>query len=146
MPHHPPPRRRSRAFTLIELLVVILILAVLAAMIVPRVVNRSSDAKRAAARSDLSALGRSIEQFRLDVGRYPTQEEGLEALRSAPADATGWRGPYLTKPIPVDPWGYDYVYEYPGVDGDDSYVLLSLGSDGADGGTGEAEDIVESGD
>ncbi|MCC6403138.1 MAG: type II secretion system major pseudopilin GspG [Fimbriimonadaceae bacterium] len=142
--HHQPQGRKG--FTLIELLVVILILAVLAALIVPRVVNRSSDAKRAAARSDLAALGRSIEQFRLDVGRYPTQEEGLEALRTSPGDTSGWRGPYLTKPIPADPWGYDYVYEFPGVDGDDSYVLLSLGSDGADGGTGEAEDIVESGE
>lgn len=136
-------RKNRRGFTLIELLVVILILAILAAMIVPRVVGRTDDAKRAKALSDLSALSSALSQFRLDVGRYPTTEEGLESLRSAPADASGYRGPYTTKSIPLDPWGFDYVYEFPGSDGDDSYILASYGSDGAEGGEGNALDIIE---
>lgn len=135
-----------RAFTLIELLVVILILAILAAMIVPRIVNRTSDAKQAKALADLANLSKMIETFRLDCDRYPSTEEGLNALRTAPADVTGWRGPYTQRPIPPDPWGNDYVYEYPGPDGDESYVLLSYGSDGAPGGTGDATDIIESGE
>ena len=139
------PRVR-RAFTLIELLVVILILAILAALIVPRLITRAGDAKVAAARSNLAAMGRLLETFRLDAGRYPTTEEGLQALREAPADAEGWKGPYMTRPIPLDPWNNEFVYEYPGVDGDDSYLLYSYGSDGVEGGTGEAEDIVESGE
>ncbi|MBL8047251.1 MAG: type II secretion system major pseudopilin GspG [Chthonomonas sp.] len=136
-------RNRRRGFTLIELLVVILILAILAAMIVPRVVGRTDDAKRAKALSDLSALSSALSQFRLDVGRYPTTEEGLESLRSAPSDATGYRGPYTTKSIPLDPWGFEYEYEYPGSAGDDSYLLMSFGQDGAEGGEGNASDIVE---
>ena len=138
--------RNKSAFTLIELLVVILILAVLAAMIVPRLVGRAGDAKKAAARSDLATMGRLLEGFRIDVGRYPTNDEGLDVLRTAPSDTENWKGPYTTKPIPNDPWGIPYVYEYPGADGDDSYILLSFGKDGAEGGTGESEDIIESGE
>ena len=85
-------RRIRKGFTLIELLVVILILAILAAMIVPRDMTRPDDAKRAKAASDLAALSSSLNQFRLDVGRFPTTEEGLESLRTAPSDANGWRG------------------------------------------------------
>lgn len=135
--------RRLRGFTLIELLVVILILAILAALIVPRVVGRTDDAKRAKAATDISTLSGLLQQFRLDTGRYPTTEEGLTALRQAPADIQNWRGPYSTKAIPADPWGYEYVYEYPGPTGDDSFLLMSFGGDGAEGGEGANEDIVE---
>lgn len=134
------PRRRS-AFTLIELLVVILILAILAALILPRVYGRVGDAKRAKAASDIAALSNALNNFRLDCDRFPTADEGLEALRQAPGDLRGWRGPYIEKPIPPDPWGNEYVYDYPGSTGDDSFFLISYGSDGAPGGEGDASDV-----
>lgn len=133
------PRRRG--FTLIELLVVILILAILAALIVPKVINRTSDAKRAKAASDIAALTTAINQFRLDCDRFPSTDEGLEALRADPGETRGWRGPYLEKALPPDPWGNPYVYETPGDSGDDSFALISLGADGAPGGDGDASDI-----
>ncbi|MFZ4508341.1 MAG: type II secretion system major pseudopilin GspG [Fimbriimonas sp.] len=135
--------RRSSAFTLIELLVVILILAILAALIVPGVINRTGDAKRAKAASDISTLGGMLQTFRLDTGRYPTTEEGLSALRTPPSDVQNWKGPYSQKPISPDPWGNEYIYEYPGSTGDDSYTIISYGSDGQPGGTGEAIDVTE---
>lgn len=140
--------RKLKAFTLIELLVVIMIIAILAAMIVPRIISRQAEAKIGAARSDLVNLRKMLDTYRLDVGYYPTSDEGLEALRTQPADANGWKGPYVTKPIPLDPWGREYIYDWPGPDGDDSFVLLSYGSDGNPGGVEdtEAADIIESGE
>lgn len=132
-----------KGFTLIELMVVILILAVLAALIVPKVTGRSGEAKRAKAASDISTLSNLIQQFKVDTDRYPTTEEGLNALRQQPSDSPMWKGPYSTKPIPPDPWGYDYVYIYPGNNGDDSYILKSYGADGAEGGEGDNADISE---
>lgn len=133
--------RKTKGFTLIELLVVILIIATLAAMIVPRLVGRADDAKRAAAQGDLKILSGLLETFRLDVERYPTTEEGLDALRYEPDDAEGWKGPYTNKDIPMDPWGEPYIYENTG---DDFYFLGSFGSDRSPEGEGTAEDIVES--
>ncbi|HCE00822.1 MAG TPA: type II secretion system protein GspG [Armatimonadetes bacterium] len=135
--------RTRRAFTLIELLVVILILAILASLIVPRVVGRTSDAKRAKAASDLRTLSDLLQQYHLDTDTYPTTEEGLQALRVQPPGVNNWRGPYTTKEIPLDPWGNEYVYEYPGPNGENSYLLMSYGADGAPGGEGDAADIVE---
>lgn len=132
---------KRRGFTLIELLVVILILAILAALIVPRVVGRTSDAKRAKAASDIATLSGALETFRLDCGRFPTTEEGLEALRNSPAEVQNWKGPYLQKAIPPDPWQSPYVYEYPGAGGEDTYTLMSYGADGQPGGEGDASDI-----
>lgn len=126
-----------------ELLVVILILAILAAMIVPRVFGRSGDAKRAKAASDIAQLSSQLQAFRVDTDRFPSTEEGLDALRTPPSDIRNWRGPYVTKAIPTDPWGNAYFYEYPGAGGEDTFVLKSYGSDGAPGGENEAEDIVE---
>ncbi|GMV88396.1 MAG: type II secretion system protein GspG [Chthonomonas sp.] len=136
----PDMKTRKRGFTLIELLVVILILAILAAAVVPRIIGRTDDAKRAKALQDITQLGAAMQQFRLDVGRYPTTEEGTEALRTQPSDADGWRGPYVEKAIPLDPWGFPYIYEYPGAD-DDSFIIESYGQDGNPGGEGNAADI-----
>ena len=137
------PIRRRRGFTLIELIVVMLILAILAALIVPRVIGRSDDAKRAKAATDLSRLAGLLQQFRLDVGRYPSTEEGLMALRTPPSDVSNWKGPYTEKGIPPDPWGFEYIYEFPGPDGDDSFLLMSFGQDGAEGGEGNNADIIK---
>src|SRR5512141_2067264 len=102
---------KRRGFTLVELMVVVLIIAALAALIVPRVIGRQADAYRAKAAADIAQLDSALQQFRLDNDRYPTTEEGLNALRTAPQDVRNWRGPYLQKPLPPDPWGFPYVYE-----------------------------------
>lgn len=133
-------RNRRKAFTLIELLVVILILAILAALIVPRVVGRTDDAKRAKAAADIQTLRSAITAFKVDTDRFPETEEGLQALREEPADARNWRGPYLDRAIPTDPWGNEYVYEY---NGSDDFTLMSFGADGAPGGEGNNSDIGE---
>jgi general secretion pathway protein G len=135
--------RRRRAFTLIEMLVVVLILAILAALIVPRVVNRTGDAKRAKAASDIATLSSLLQQYRIDNDSFPSTEQGLSALRVQPTDATNWRGPYTSKDISADPWGNEYVYESPGANGED-YVITSYGSDGAPGGEGDAADLDSS--
>jgi len=135
--------RRKRGFTLIELMVVILIIAILAALVVPKVIGRTSDAKIAKAKADISTLAGSINAFRLDTGRYPTTEEGLQSLRLQPSDVNNWKGPYITKDVSADPWGNPYEYEYPGQSGAESFSLRSYGSDGQQGGDGEAADVSE---
>jgi general secretion pathway protein G len=133
-----------RGFTLIELMVVILILAILAALIVPRVIGRTGQAKVAKAQADVTTLIDAVQAFRLDNDRYPTTEEGLEALRTAPADAPNWKGPYLQRAIPMDPWQHPYEYQYPGATGD-MPTIISYGADGAQGGDGENKDINSDG-
>ena len=137
----PNPSRARRAFTLIELLVVILILSILAALIIPRLVGRTSDAKIAKARSDIATISSLLQQYRMDNDRYPTTEQGLAALRVRPPDAPNWKGPYTTKDVPLDPWGNPYVYQTPGPDGQD-FLITSYGADGAPGGDGDAADIT----
>src|SRR5437773_264982 len=132
--------RTQSAFTLIELLVVILILAILAALIVPRVVGRTSDAKRAKAASDIATLSSLLQQYPIDNDKCPTTEQGLSALPVQPSDSTNWEGPYASKDLPTDPWGSEYVYESTGPNGSD-FIIESYGSDGAPGGEGEASDI-----
>jgi general secretion pathway protein G len=136
-----PFRKKRSGFTLIELMIVILIIAVLAAMIIPKLMTRVDDAKAAKAMSDLQNFNTLLEVFRNDCDRYPTTEEGLDALRNPPNDANGWRGPYLSKQIPLDPWGNPYTYEWPGSYGDDSFTLLSYGADNAPEGEGKNADI-----
>lgn len=130
-----------RAFTLIELMVVILILAILAALIVPRVVGRTADAKRAKAASDIATLSGLLQQYHVDTDQYPTTEQGLNALRVQPSGVNNWRGPYTSKNLPTDPWGNEYVYEAPGPDGQD-FLIISYGADGAPGGDGDASDLT----
>jgi len=131
---------RERGFTLVEILVVIIIIGLLAALVGPRLFGKVGMAKQKAAKAQIELFGTAFDAFRLDVGRYPTTEEGLKALREKPSGAEAWLGPYLPKEIPVDPWGKSYVYKCPGEHGD--YDLISYGLDGAEGGEGENQDIV----
>jgi general secretion pathway protein G len=133
---------RSRAgFTLIELMVVMIILGLLAALVVPRMFGKLGKAKTNAAYAQIELLGTALDSFRLDVGRYPSSSEGLEALVSPVAGGEEWNGPYLKKTeIPLDPWNNPYHYEAPGKNGD--YDLYSYGADNAVGGEGENMDIV----
>jgi len=133
-------KRRQRGFTLFEILVVITILGLLAALVGPRLFGKVSGAKQKATKAQIELFGTALDTFRLDVGRYPTVEEGLKALREKPSGVEGWQGPYLPKEIPVDPWNKPYVYKCPGEHGD--YDLLSYGLDGTEGGEGENLDIV----
>jgi len=133
--------RSRRAFTLIEMLVVILILAILASLIIPNLLKRTDEAKIAKAKSDIATLSSILQAYRLDNDKYPTTEEGLQALRTAPSDAPHWKGPYTDKDIPNDPWSNPYVYQSPGPSGQD-YLITSYGSDGQPGGEGNAADIT----
>ncbi len=128
-------RRHSNrgGFSLMELLLVLVILGVLAALVVPRFANRSQQARETAAKADVSSIETAIGAFEIDNGRYPSTQEGLQALISAPAGLDGWRGPYLTRGLPKDPWGNEYVYRYPGQENPDGFDLYSIGPDGREG-------------
>ncbi|HEX2189345.1 MAG TPA: type II secretion system major pseudopilin GspG [Longimicrobiaceae bacterium] len=136
---------RSRAgFTLIEILVVILVLGVLAALVAPNVFQHVGASRTTAAKSQLELVGAALDAYRLDNDSYPSSEQGLGALLTAPAGSPAprnWRGPYLKKSVPADPWGSPYVYRSPGADPKHDYELLSWGRDGKEGGTGEDADI-----
>ncbi len=132
-------------FTLIELLVVITVIAVLAGLVGPMVFRNVGDAKVSAARAQLELFGLALEQYRLDNDYYPSSTQGLAALRARPDGepaARTWRGPYLRKDVPLDPWGRAYVYGSPGEVNVEGYDLLSFGRDGVTGGGGEDEDIT----
>lgn len=137
--------RATRAgFTLIELLVAITIIAILAGVVTPMVFRNVGDAKVTAARSQIEALGLALDTYALHCGSHPTSAEGLAALVAAPTNGscTAWRGPYLQRGVPNDPWGHPYLYVSPGTTHPDTYELSSLGKDGAPGGTGEAADLT----
>lgn len=126
-------------FTLIELLIVMIILGLLAALVAPQMFQKVGSSKQKAAKTQISMIGTALDAFRLDMGRYPSGQEGLDALRKSPGQGP-WDGPYLSKEIPPDPWGRPYVYRSPGEHGD--YDLYSMGADGQDGGEGENADVV----
>ena len=137
--------RNRRGFTLIEILVVIIVLGLLAALVGPRILGRVSEAKSATARTQIELLGLGLDSYRLDNGGYPTTEQGLAALNEKPAGEPvplNWRGPYLRKAIPLDPWGRPYIYRSPGQSNPSGYDLLTLGRDGQAGGNDEDADIT----
>lgn len=128
-----------RGFTLIEILIVMVLIALLAALVGPRVFPKVGKGKQSAATAQIELFGQALDQLKLDAGRYPRTEEGLNALMTNPG-MDRWDGPYLKKSVPNDPWGKPYNYQMPGTHGD--YDLFSLGRDGAPGGEGEDKDIT----
>jgi general secretion pathway protein G len=135
----PAPNQRRAGFTLLELLVVIVIIGLLAGMVAPRYFDQIGKSNTKIARAQIVSLEKALDQYRLDVGRYPTTDEGLDSLFVKPNNEEKWQGPYLKKAVPMDPWGRPYVYKSPG---DHSELDLStLGADGQPGGTGENADV-----
>jgi general secretion pathway protein G len=131
---------KARGFTLLELLVVVAIIGLLAAYVGPKYFGQIGKSEQTLAKAQIESFHRALGAYRLDVGGFPTTEEGLNALVVKPASAsTKWTGPYLSKGVPLDPWGHSYVYRAPGSKSE--YDLLSYGKDGQPGGTGEAADI-----
>lgn len=136
-----PPPARQRGFTLIELLVVLVILGLLAALAGPKVIGYLGGAKSDTAKLQIEEFSSALDIFHLEVGRYPTTQEGLQALVQAPGGLDKWKGPYLRKKdVPKDPWGFDYHYESPGQHG--AFDLFSWGADNKEGGDGENRDLV----
>jgi general secretion pathway protein G len=133
-------KNHSRGFTLLELLVVVAIIGLLAGYVAPRYFGQVGKSEVSAAKAQLDALEKSLDQYRLDTGHYPSNELGLNALVQKPPNEPKWSGPYLRKAVPTDPWGKPYIYKIPGEKGD--YDLLSYGKDGQPGGTGEDADLT----
>ena len=132
--------RSSLGFTLLELLVVVVIIGLLAGFVAPRYFGQIGKSEVTTARAQIDALEKALDQYRLDTGRYPTTELGLNALVQRPANEPKWNGPYLRKSVPLDPWGKPYQYKSPGERGD--FDLLSYGKDGQAGGSGESADLA----
>jgi len=136
------PRHTAQSgFTLIELLVVLAILGLLAGLVGPQVVRYFGTAKSETAKLQIQLLAQALEMYRLDVGRYPSQAEGLRALVSAPSGIARWNGPYLRGDLPADPWDRPFLYRMPGASGV-VYEIVSYGADGQPGGSGEAADVA----
>ena len=133
-------KKRQEGFTLIELLVVMVIIGLLIALVGPNVIGQGEKAKPKAARVQIENFGMALDMFKLEVGRYPAEDEGLEALRTRPSGLEKWDGPYLKKGVPKDPWDHSYVYLNSG----NSYEVISYGADGGLGGTGLDADIKSS--
>jgi len=131
--------RSQRAFTLLELLVVMVIIGLLAGFVAPKYFGQIGKSEVKVARAQIDALDKALEQYRLDLGKYPSTEQGLAALNVSPPGEAKWAGPYLRKDAPLDPWGRAYVYRFPGERGD--FDIVSYGRDGRPGGEGEDQDI-----
>jgi general secretion pathway protein G len=140
--HRMSQRRRQRGFTLVEIMVVVVIIGILGMLVVPKLLGRTGEARVTAARTDIATLMQSLKLYKLDNQRYPTTEQGLQALVQKPTSgpaANGWKeGGYLEK-LPKDPWGNNYQYLSPGLHGE--VDVFSLGADGQPGGTGEDTDV-----
>ena len=140
--HRPSP---TRGFTLIEIIVVIAVIAILASLVAPNVFRHVDTAMDVTARAQIEMLGAALDAYRLDNGRYPSTQQGLAALQAAPGGEPrprNWRGPYLRKDVPLDPWGAAYVYRSPGEANPNGFDLLSYGADGRPGGEGDNADIT----
>jgi general secretion pathway protein G len=135
-----PQSSYRQGFTLLELLVVMVILGLLAGYVAPKYFAQVGKSEIKAAQAQIEALGKSLDMYRLDVGHYPTSEQGFDALLVQPPNVPSWNGPYLKKSVPLDPWGRRYVYKFPGEHGD--YDLYSLGKDGQPAGQGENADVT----
>lgn len=133
-------KRREKGFTLIEMLIVMVILGLLAALVGPRMFGKVGKSKQKAAKAQIALFETALDTYRLDTSRYPTTDQGLQALRVKPSGVERWDGPYLPKEVPLDPWGHPYQYRSPGEHGD--FDIISLGADGSEGGQGEDEDVV----
>jgi general secretion pathway protein G len=131
---------KNQGFTLLELLVVIVIIGLLASIAAPKLFSQIGKSETKTASAQIEALGLGLDQYRIDVGKYPTTEQGLIALNKNPGNETKWAGPYLKKSVPNDPWGKPYLYKSPGEHGD--YDLYTLGKDGQLGGTSDAADVL----
>lgn len=129
----------QRGFTLLELLVVLVILGMLAGLVGPKVMKYLGGARSDSAKLQIQNLSEVLDMYKLGVGRYPTTDEGLDALVTQPSGASNWAGPYIKK-LPKDPWGHDYQYKSPGEHGE--FDVYSLGADNSEGGTGEAKDVA----
>ena len=135
-----PNRSFARGFTLLELLVVIVIIGLLAAYVGPKYFSQLGKSEVTVAKAQIEAFEKALDAFRLDVGRYPTTDEGLAALLVKPATTAKWNGPYLKKNVPQDPWGHAYIYRAPSSKGE--YDIVSYGKDGQPGGNGDDADIT----
>jgi general secretion pathway protein G len=137
-------RRTRRAFTLIEILVVIVVIAILATLVAPNVFQHVGTAKATTAKSQIEMMSSALDAYRLDTGAYPTTAQGLQALQELPTidPPTNWRGPYLRKAVPLDPWGHPYVFISPGETNTKGFDIISYGADGKLGGEGEDADVV----
>jgi general secretion pathway protein G len=126
-------------FTLLELLVVMVIIGLLASYVGPKYFAQLGKSETKAAKAQIEALAKALDTYRLEIGHYPSSEQGLAALNAAPSNETKWHGPYLAKNLPIDPWGKPYLYKMPGEHGD--FDVWTLGSDGTSGGTDAASDV-----
>lgn len=129
-----------KGFTLLELLVVVVIIGLLASYVAPKYFSQVGKSEIQVAKAQIDAFEKALDQYRLDLRRYPTTEQGLKALVERPGTEARWNGPYLRKAVPLDPWGRPYVYRAPGAKGD--FDLISYGRDGQPGGAGEDADIA----
>lgn len=131
---------KAKGFTLLELLVVMVIIGLLAGYVGPKYFEQIGKSETKTARAQIDSLGKALDQYRIDVGQYPSTEQGLAALNKSPANDAKWSGPYLKKSVPNDPWNKPYLYKSPGEHGD--FDLYSFGKDGQQGGVKESEDVV----